>query len=78
MEIDWNKVWQEFNEELEGYLRSGKPNEWRVQQDMIRGAVERNLTTGAADVLEWCGCEGNPPTMETGKCSACGKNAHHH
>lgn len=30
----------------------------------------------AADVLGWCGCEGNPPTMETGKCSACGKNAH--
>ena len=29
-----------------------------------------------ADVLEWCGCEGYTPTMENGKCSACGKNAH--
>ena len=54
MAIDWDKVWQEFNEELEGYLRSGKPNEWRVQQDMIRGAIERNLTTGAVDVAWTC------------------------
>jgi hypothetical protein len=29
-----------------------------------------------SDVLEWCGCEGFTPTMENGKCSACGKNAH--
>lgn len=36
-------------------------------------AVEHSVQ---ADVLEWCGCEGNPPTMENGKCSACGKNAH--
>jgi hypothetical protein len=30
----------------------------------------------AADVLEWCGCKGYTPTMESGKCSVCRKNAH--
>ena len=60
MTIDWNKVWQEFNEELDDYLRSGKSNEWRVQQDMIRSAVERNLTTGAVDGATLCPKCGEP------------------
>ena len=41
----------------------------------VKHIVEAVEQMRAADVLEWCGCEGNPPTMETGKCSACGKNA---
>ena len=75
MAIDWNKVWQEFNEELDDYLRSGKSNEWRVQQDMIRSAVERNLTTGAVDVALLCDC--GEPFPESGYCQFCGAHQRH-
>lgn len=44
---------------------------WKVTEDQY--AAQQSVQ---ADVLEWCGCEGHTPTMENGKCSACGKNAH--
>lgn len=64
-------------------LRKGTANDislaWQARLiEALEYVIEHETqpTPRAADVLEWCGCEGFTPTRENGKCSACGKNAH--
>lgn len=59
MKVDWGKVWQEFEKELDEYLRAGNPNDWQVQQEIIERVVGRNLTPVAADepsAIPGCRC----------------------
>ena len=57
MELDWQKIWQEFNSEHDKIINETplRHVEWRVQQAIIQRVIERNLTPRAVDCA-YCHC----------------------
>lgn len=71
MKIDWEKIWKEFDDELDAHLQAGNLNEWSHQQRIIQRVVERNLTTRAAD-SGYCDCGNTFPAESIGApCEEC-------
>ncbi len=69
---------QELIDPLRKGTAEGISQHWQARLiEALEYVIEHETqpTPRAVDVLEWCGCEGFTPTMENGKCSACGKNA---
>lgn len=71
MQLDWHKIWLEFDEIFDKALQRGMNNTWSNQQKIIQRVVERNLTQRAPDAAT--------PTHACNfsnslHCPACGKS----